>query len=245
MLYWRLVHGHASINDEGWTDAHKRADMKVKALGRSKNRAAEIEAYKEGWSEAGFDVASIDYLPKYSRTLQGTERGWAEWRQPGTTAMDLSYLRDRAVVHSTGYGGGGHFKFLATADWNDSLLANTERQRVGFLKRVGASPERDLQTGGGSSFFGRLVKTNVPRGGVGARGTVVLNLGRQFQKLETYVAPSDTFGRINQRSMSNTVSARRYTAFASRGGNEIMMRRGLTLFDDVEILFRVVCSRTG
>ena len=253
LIYWQLQYGQAVVNgDQRVIDA---VDPLISALGTGPSATALADAIQEGFTVAGIVVRDIEEIltkPFFSHGIHGDEIGRPLYMRPGVKFVDengVPYFRDVLMVHHTGYlfhgveplhwlgkGGGGGEGFLSQRakflmgrfDWDDPNF------------RLGA--HNDLWVGGGNTFYARLVAANpnidIGMGRGSPKGLVVLNPARQWAKHDTYAFAHDMDGRTISRPLQQPSDTANFVREKlTQGHNEVMIRWGITVYDDVEIAF--------
>ena len=178
------------------------------------------------------------------------------YERPGVELTDdlgKPILEGTVLIHDIGYlENGAEFWWLGgDGPANDMLLGQTEKFRVGAFGahlpgRFGTFNDRWV--GGGGSVFARMVHLDparsnhwAPRTQDDPRGVVFLNPARQWAKHDTYASLVDGDGDPALRGVGFASGGQPrdvvdLAALTEARLNEVMIRNGLTLYDDVEVL---------
>lgn len=217
-VYLRNMHEEASYRaiwlNTGITDEERVVQMKgwIK-----KNMKIDVD------TRPGYDPAGV------ARHADGS--GFRYWRRWDLSEEDvINEMDDHALLHTTH--SLSDSPRGATADTLDKVLnsggefsSTTGRMRKGVRVTPddGASPYRDIETGGGSYFFTRIKRANSDRHGFFFR---ITTLNRQ----DTVSYPSDRFGRISS-IQDRAVDIKTWKKYAKNYDNETLFKEGLSLAD--------------
>lgn len=209
----------------------------------TEKRVKELRAY---WSRR-MGVDDVTQLPQYNPAGEWelcaedpTIRAgrWHQYRFD-VTDEDVEGLY---VYHNTSYGSGNSAADLykSALPGNQTLTATTDKFRWNLP--TGASPDSDMETGGGAYVFARL--RELPRGN--PRPGEIYWKPRVARRLDAITYASDSYGRTTGNYVTERrVEVSEWLNLARRkGSDETIFKNGLSLIEDVErIGYRTAAER--
>lgn len=212
----------------------------IKAYERAKATGATGEEFVKRWEDAFEDMAGVKLSPDYwvprngpvpsKAGTSGTTGYWpAQYRPIGDAPADIrKHLDGRVLYHGWSDSAGP----IANAmDKFPGGLGKQERIRVGNLASVGASEGDDIASGGGDYFYTRLA---LPQD-INLYGEGFLVSPRAGYRLGGIFHYTDQWGRLDRQSIGwATPTLSDVKSF--RPNNETLIRKGASLWDDVEAI---------
>lgn len=232
LYYWRHLHGIMQERNDTYTGKWAKVTESIQtaqANNANMSSTEELAAWKEAWTQAlGQDVVeTADWAPKFSRFnthvfADDSEftAGHPYWHRPDVTLDTVkSFWKTKTAMSAV-----GQHNNMANIILSGGMLSTEERIRVLGQWISGMSSSEDQTEGSGGWVFSRQ---NLPS----SAGHVFYH-PRVALRTSNYSWNHDYFGKSYYRKDNATfdpASSFKHTA----GGNELMIKHGLSFLDDV------------
>lgn len=207
-----------------------------------RSQEKKLEVYREAMKDilevrTGQKIDNLLDFPTYKP--QGRTEYWGNGRtffdRPDFFGSEWDEFAEEYVLrHDFTYGGGDVVDVVRNILNGGGVMATTlEKLRRG-VRISGASPNRDLQTGGAAYNFTRLErkKMALTRSGIVFKPNIL-------RRMDSITYNTDNFGRTVTDSGRNFVTQNRYTSLSGMriasqaGNNETIFKNSLSIFEDV------------
>lgn len=215
-----------------------RSSIPVKAYERAKATGAAGEEFTKRWEDAFEELSGVKLSPDYwvprhgpvpsKAGASGTTGYWpAQYRPIGDAPADLAAHWDGKILFH-GWSGGNISDSMKAFPGG---LGKQERLRLGITGSRGISESEDLAGGGGDFLYTRVQQAG------SQHGTGLLVSPRAAYRLGSIMHDGDRYGRLSAQSQGwATPSVAELRSIASRSNNETNIRKGATLWDDIEAI---------
>jgi SPP1 gp7 family putative phage head morphogenesis protein len=184
------------------------------------------------------DVEASDGWRQRDGQYQAFGHGRARLRRPDldTPAFD-AFAKGASVYHNPNYGKSAApiwQRLAPIVDAGGQFASLTDRARRGvYIDDYGtASGSSDMQTGGGSYYFTRIVSSRSSSAGFYWKPSVL-------KRMDAVTYSSDLFGDVNdstQRTSRRGKTVADFEAMKGSGSNETIFKDSLSLFDDLDFV---------
>lgn len=253
-LYLRKIYYHFSgvrQSDEAGALYSLAFKEKIKEIDKIASQNQRIKMLKEATSDAA-KVKDITASPLYNPQGEYQQFGHGKALQlnPAFTGSDWEeFFEETAIYHDLSFGSSSPANAFKNIVQGGGQLASTaERMRRGVPIGSGGSEEADMKTGGSSYVFTRLIEKSK----IGRRSGLVWKSRRHVRRLDSISYQEDFYGSQRFSTGRNlpskmpeledwdvalqlrAVDLKYYEQHRSYGGNELIFKDGLSVFEDLQ-----------
>lgn len=187
------------------------------------------------WLSEKIGIKDIKKLPNYrpEGTLQAFMQGRRMTYRPDIRGKELEgFQKDYRVFHQVTGEKGLEERLNLILNGGGMMAPTTDRLRRGIRIGDTMSPDKDLNTGGASYFFTRIMSKNAAN-----RQPGIVWKARPLARLDAISYNRDAFGDVTSQEFvlnNRKVGVKEWRETAERSDNETIFKDSLSLFDDLD-----------